>query len=143
MMAGWHVDAGDPEARVGETWEATIGLQRAGPATPEDWWPHLRASDTDQIERLEGAEALGHQPVFRFVTEAVASDEGNSGVWTALQAGPLVFAAPGRYTGTVQGRGSLVYDTHAVETGVSAIWPPSASASSVSNGCGPWPVVGH
>jgi hypothetical protein len=24
MMAGWYVDAGESEARVGETWDATL-----------------------------------------------------------------------------------------------------------------------
>jgi hypothetical protein len=64
---------------------------------------------------FDRVEAFNQRPVYRLVAEAIASDQGAGGVWTALRVGRLGFATPGRYAGMVQGCGHLLADTHMVE----------------------------
>lgn len=112
-MDGWHVDDGDPEVKVGQVWEPTIELQRAGAATADDWWPRVTAAAPDSRPALVAVDAHP-QPVYDFIAEAVATEADDVGEWTALRVGWLRFAVPGTHVGLVAGRGRLVYDTYMV-----------------------------
>lgn len=106
VVAGWVIDDGHPEIKVGVAWAPTIELQRLGPSTASDWHPLAGPAQPGARMMLR---RLGVAPgAFEFVATPVLVGEG----WTVLEACGARFAAPGRHVGAVAGRGLFNHDTY-------------------------------
>lgn len=113
-MAGWHVDDGHPEVRVGGVpWTPVIEVARAGPTEPDDWWPEVAPVEDARPPQVTQRDILDGAPVYQFVADVAAVDRFTG--WTGLRAGPYAFGVPGVHEGRVEGIGIFVYDTYIVE----------------------------
>jgi hypothetical protein len=113
--AGWLVDDGEPEVRVGTTWVPRLQLQRHEGGSPTDWHPLVEPDRDDGPTALELLTEPAQPAVYAFVGEVVAGDSSATGTWCAVEAGGVRFAAPGRRAGRLRGLGYFEHDTYFVE----------------------------
>lgn len=113
--AGWHVDDGDAPLHVGQAYPFRLLLHRHEDVTPTDWSPHISAAPADAPMALRHLPHVAVPATYSFVGEAFITQSTGHAEWTAVEAGFIRFAVPGRHVGRVRGTGSLEEDTYMID----------------------------